>query len=107
MSRLVMACSDSGRKLERLACRLDVAGVGARVQLESLQDADGRVDRLEGAEAVVSLARWQGWIAQGELGTGLGHGERVAQLVRDEAREARQTPTLLLLLADIAHQEHG
>ena len=45
-------------------------------------------------------------IALRELGPGLRDGEGVAELMGDEAGESRQPATLVLLLADVAEQQH-
>ena len=57
-------------------------------------------------ERVTRGTRRERRVALGELDARLCHGERVAQLVRDEAREPRQPATLVLLLADVAQEEH-
>ena len=53
--------AEGRRELERLAGGLDVAAVGARVELEALEDADRRVDRLERAQRRGSGRAAEGW----------------------------------------------
>ena len=98
---------DRGAQVERRPIRLDPPAVCARIELEPLEDADGGLDRVEGAVAVVARALRQLRIAHAELDAGLRHRERVPQLVGHVAGESRESAALVLLPADVAQQQHA
>ena len=76
-------------ELERLAPRLDVPAVRPRVELEPLQDADRRIDRLERPRRVAGCPGGERRIALGELVRASATGSGFAARARRSSRSAR------------------